>query len=133
MKANAGKARLTLNFINYFPTVEGGPRNYSTLSFDPKETGPSCCVLLGDFFTDPARGGNYVIDSPKYALVAKFLLDCFIEPCPERKFLGQVVFCFLHYQWNVDIINSGISATTKPSSFSMGLQPFCQRLAIHPS
>ena len=135
MKASVGMARLTLEFIDYFPTVEGGiARNYSALSFDPMDTGsltPSCCVLLGDFFTDPVRGGNYVIDSPKYALVARFLLDCFIEPCPERKFLEQVVFCFLHYQRNVDIINSGISATTKPCNFSMGLKPFCQRLVIH--
>ena len=91
---------LALNFMDYFPTVEGGiASNYSTLSFGPMETrnmrmSPSCCVLLGEFFTDPVRGGNYFIDGPKYALVARFLLDCFIEPRPERKFLEQVVFVF---------------------------------------
>lgn len=94
MEASVGEGELALDFIDYFPTAEGGDiarnDNYSTLSFDPTESGSldrSCCVLLGEFFTDPVRGGSYVIDGPKYALVAGFLLDCFIEPCPERKFL----------------------------------------------
>ena len=98
MQASVGGAELTLEFIDYFPTVKGSiARNYLTLSFNPTETTiltHSCCVLLGEFFTDPVRGGNYFIDSPKYALVASFLLDCFIEPCPERKFLKQVVSVF---------------------------------------
>ena len=101
MGARDGGERLALNFIGYFPTVEGGiARNYSTLSFEPMETEAtegltySCCVLLGEFFTDPVRGGNYSIDGPKYALVSRFLLDCFIEPHPEDHFLRQVVFVF---------------------------------------
>ena len=104
MKASVGRGSLRLRFLDYFTTLGvGNARNYSTLSFHPMYTlhpmvtgtlSRSCCMLLGDFFTDPVRGGNYVIDSPKYALVAKFLLDCFIEPCPERKFLEQVVFVF---------------------------------------
>ena len=98
MGAKVGKASLALDFIDYFPTVKGGiARNYSTLSFDltkTKSVTHDCCVLLGKFLTDPVRGGNYFIDSSRYALVAKFLLDCFIEPCPERKFLEQVAFVF---------------------------------------
>ena len=99
MEARVG-GDLILNFIDYFPTVEGGiASNYSTLSFDPTETesltcSSSSCMLLGEFFTDPVRGGNYFIDGAKYALVARFLLDFSIEPCPERNFFEQVVFVF---------------------------------------
>ena len=81
---------------SYFPTVEVGiVRNYSTLYFDPMGNfilNDDYHMLLEEFFTDPARAGTYVIDGPKYALVARFLLDCFIEPCPEQRFLEQVVF-----------------------------------------
>ena len=95
MGARVGKASLALDFMDYFPTVEGGiASHYSTLSFCPRKAeflNSSCCVLLGEYFTDPVRGGNYFIDGAKYALVARFLLDCFVEPCPERKFLKQVV------------------------------------------
>ena len=100
MNARVGRdrERLALNFMDYFPTVEGGIKShYSTLSFYPRwseSIGSSSYVLLGEFFTDPVRGGNYFIDGPKYALVSRFLLDCFIEPCPECKFLKQVVFVF---------------------------------------
>ena len=98
MGARVGETELALNFMDYFPTVEGGiASHYSTLSFCPRKAeflNSSCCVLLGEFFKDPVRAGNYFIDGPKYALVARFLLDCFIEPCPERKFLEQVVSVF---------------------------------------
>ena len=97
-KASVGRGGLSLRSLDYFTTLGGGiARNYSILSFHPMETGTlgrSCCMLLADFFTDPVRGGNYVIDSAKYALVATFLLDCFIEPYPKRKFFEQVVFVF---------------------------------------
>ena len=93
MAANIGLG-WRFSYINYFPTVEGGIARI--LSFDWMATRSmcsSCCMLLRDFFTDPVRAGGYVIDGPKYALVARFLLDCFIEPRPERKF-EQGVFVF---------------------------------------
>ena len=99
MKARVGK-ELPVGFMDYFPPTEGGiASHYLTLSFCPTEDASdfldsSCCVLLGEFFTDPVRAGNYFLDGAKYALVAGFLLDCFIKPCPEREFLEQVVFVF---------------------------------------
>ena len=49
-------------------------------------------VLLGEFLTDPNRAGKYVLDGSKYALVARFLLDGFLQPCPEQAFFEQVDF-----------------------------------------
>ena len=84
---------LEWNFIHYFPPVEGRTQeNYSALYFYPRPQ--SLCysdpydVLLGEFLTDPNRAGKYVLDGSKYALVARFLLDCFLQPCPEQEFLG---------------------------------------------
>jgi hypothetical protein len=83
------------NLIHHFPPVQGRTwDNYLALSFIPE-----CCdyspvpddVLLKEFLTDPIRAGKYVLDGSKYALVARFLLDCFIQPCPEQAFLEQVV------------------------------------------
>jgi len=45
-------------------------------------------MLLTEFLTDPGRAGEHALDGPKYALVAKFFLDCFILPCSEHKFLA---------------------------------------------
>jgi hypothetical protein len=47
--------------------------------------------FLEEYFFDPVHGGKYVLDGSKYALVARFLLDCFIQPCSEQEFFGQVV------------------------------------------
>ena len=82
------------NFINYFPPVEGRTEDtYSALYFIPRTW--ICHPLpysasLGEFLTDPIRAGKYVLDGSKYALVARFFLDCFLQPCPEQKFLEQV-------------------------------------------
>ena len=89
-------------FTDYFPAVEGGLlRIYQTLyfrhlpthirgsRFKPLGGIPDSCylVLLTEFLTDPGRAGEHVLDGPKCALVAKFLLDCFVPPCSERNFL----------------------------------------------
>ena len=65
--------------------------NYPALSFysmHPLAHPVPYDVLLGEFLTDPNRAGKYVLDGSKYALVARFLLDGFLQPCPE---LEQVV------------------------------------------
>jgi hypothetical protein len=90
---------LTSSFINYFPPVEGRSlENYSALFFHsvhprrPQLFHPfPYDALLGEFLTNPNRAGKYVLDGSKYALVARFLLDCFLQPCPEQAFLEQVV------------------------------------------
>ena len=89
-------------FTDYFPAVEGGLlRIYQTLHFQRlahiRDSFPfeplagiqdSCyLVLLTEFLTDPGRAGEHALDGPKCALVAKFLLDCFVPPCSERNFL----------------------------------------------
>ena len=78
------------NFTDYFPAVEGGlNRIYQTLYFrGPQLAHPSHLyrMLLTEFLTDPGRAGKHALDGPKCALVAKFLLDCFISPCSERNF-----------------------------------------------
>jgi hypothetical protein len=86
---------LTWNFIDYFPPAKGHTQdNYSALYFKPPAR---ICYrvgynpLLDEFLTDPIRAGKYVLDGSKYALVARFLLDCFIHPCPKQAFLEQVV------------------------------------------
>ena len=86
-------------FINYFSPVEGRTlENYAALSFSSVDlyearqlSSASFDLLLGEFLTDPNRAGKYVLDGSKYALVARFLLDCFLQPCPEQAFLRQVV------------------------------------------
>ena len=67
-------------FTDYFPAVEGGLwRIYQTL-YVREQTYLSSSVLLKEFLTDPGRAGEHAIDGPKYALVARFLLDSFISP-----------------------------------------------------
>ena len=82
------------SFINHFPPVEGRTQNnYSALYFNSRSrTGHLVPydALLGEFLTDPIRAGKYVLDGSKYALVARFLFDCFIQPCLEQEFLEQV-------------------------------------------
>ena len=78
-------ATLTPNFIYYFLTFEGGKIMHgmrSSLTYGK---------LLDEYLTDPVCGEKYVLDGPKYALVARFLLDCFIQPSSEKEFLRQVV------------------------------------------
>ena len=81
-------------FIKHFPpgrTLE----NYSALSFYSINTRAPLVlynVLLGEFLTDPNRAGKYVLDGSKYALVARFLLDGFLQPCPKQAFFRQVDF-----------------------------------------
>lgn len=89
MQPHLYREEFASHFISYFPTVESSiARNYSkpTDAMDYRDH-----PLLKEFFTDPVRAGKYVLDGPKYALVARFLLDCFIQPYSERKFLEQVV------------------------------------------
>ena len=98
----SGLFDLNKPFTDYFPAVEGGLlRIYQTLyfrhlahirgslRFEPLG-GPgrhSGFLLSGEFLTNPGRAGEHALDGPKCALVAKFLLDCFVPPCLERNFL----------------------------------------------
>ena len=91
------KINFVWRFINYFPPVKGRTReNYSALCFIPRPRIRDPLpyqhdALLGKFLTNSIRAGKYVLDGSKYALVARFLLDCFLQPCPEQAFLEQVV------------------------------------------
>jgi hypothetical protein len=100
--------RLRWRLIKYFPPVEGHTRNYSALYFNQTWHPVLYNALLGEFLTDPIRAGKHVLDGSKYALVARFLLDCFLQPCPEQAFLQQVVSFGSHginYHGNADIID----------------------------
>ena len=76
---------------NFNFTDNGGLlRIYQTLYFRPyRRDKPSSRYLmfLTEFLTDPGRAGKHALDGPKFALVANFLLDCFIRPCSERDFV----------------------------------------------
>ena len=61
------------------------PTLYPQLSFG--NTNSRYSMLLTEFLTDPGRAGEHALDGPKCALVAKFLLDCFILPCSEYNFV----------------------------------------------
>ena len=91
-------------FTDYFPAVESGllrihqtlwlrhlAHTRGSLRSIPLDYYPSSdshyLVLLTEFLTDPGRAGEHALDGPKCALVAKFLLDCFVPPCSERNFL----------------------------------------------
>jgi len=77
-------------FTDYFPAVEGGlSRIYQTLHFQPLHSvwDSRYLILLTQFLTDPGRAGEHALDGPKCALVAKFLLDCFIPPSSEHNFV----------------------------------------------
>ena len=85
-----------LNFnqhsTDYFPAVGGRLSHiYPTLYFGPPGYKPArsapYAMLLAEFLTDPGRAGEHALDNPKCALVATFLLDCFIWPCSERNFV----------------------------------------------
>ena len=78
-------------FTDYSPAFEGGLSHiYQTLYFRrPCYTGKRSSrsvKLLTEFLTDPGRVGEHAVDGPKCALVARFLLDCFIPPCSGRNF-----------------------------------------------
>jgi hypothetical protein len=94
------KNNFAWELIHHFPPVEGRTQdNYTALCFSHPQVlrifndlpYPALDTFLGEFLTDPIRAGKYVLDGTKYALVARFLLDCFIQPCPEQAFLEQVV------------------------------------------
>ena len=91
--------RLVSNFTDYLSTVESDfPRIYSTLYFHLQAhstPNPNYSMLLTEFLTDPVRAGEYVLDGPKYALVARFLLDCFIRPRSEPNFILYGFFLVL--------------------------------------
>ena len=84
-----GPISFNKSFTHCFPAVEGGlSRIYQTLYFRPYNSWPpDHAILLTEFLTDPGRAGEHALDGPKCALVAKFLLDCFIPPCSERNFV----------------------------------------------
>ena len=90
---------ISWTFIDHFPPAKGRTlENYLALSCNSVHPRMSLVfhsdlhdVLLEEFLTDPNRAGKYVLDDSKYALVARFLLDCFLQPCPEQEFLEQVV------------------------------------------
>jgi len=84
---NIGLLNINEDFTDYFRAVEGDL--YPTLHFQPQNRNrdPSYVMLLREFLTDPGRAGEHALDGPKYALVARFLLDCFIPPCSERNFV----------------------------------------------
>ena len=90
LQPNMGRSVFNKSFTHYFPAVEGGlSRIYQTLHFNrlgyfPDSQYP---MLLTEFLTDPGRAGKHALDGPKCALVARFLLDCFIPPCSECNFL----------------------------------------------
>jgi len=75
-------------FTDCFPAVKGGLSHiYQKLYFRPPgsfalplNSRPRSLKLLTEFLTNPGRAGEYALDGPKCALVAKFLLDCFILP-----------------------------------------------------
>ena len=79
------RVRLTPSFINCFLTIQGGmiARTLEHSHVHDK--------FFEEYLLDPVHGGKYVLDGSKYALVARFLLDCFIQPCSEQEFFGQVV------------------------------------------
>ena len=68
-----------LYFTDYFPALYFQSQHNSVDS--------DYAMLLTEFLTDPDRAGEYAIDGPKCALVARFLLDCFIPPCSERNII----------------------------------------------
>ena len=81
-------------FTNYFLTLAGGIwTNYPTLYFRQPGYNPGykpssrSVKLLTQFFIDPGRAGEHALDGPKCALIARFLLDCFIPRCSERDLL----------------------------------------------
>jgi hypothetical protein len=88
-------AKLTPRFLDYLLTMKGGTIVRELDSCDNDK-------FLEEYLTDPVRAGKYVLDGSKYALVARFLLDCFIEPCSECEFLAHVIFV-LNYR-STDII-----------------------------
>ena len=76
-------------FADHVPAVgDRLSRIYPTLYFRPLGYRPSsrCVKLLTEFLTDPGRAGEHALDGPKYALVARFLLDLLIRPYSERNF-----------------------------------------------
>ena len=81
-------ARMTLNFIDYFLTIEGAMIARAMRGFTESYVHDK---FLEEYLTDPVRRRKYVLDGPQYALVGRFLLDCFIQPCPEQEFPRQVV------------------------------------------
>ena len=86
---NFGRFNFNKSFTDHFPAVKGGLGHiFKTLYFQPMDYQPSshCVKLLTEFLTDPGRAGEHALDGRKYALVAGFLLDCFIPPCSERSF-----------------------------------------------
>ena len=90
LRPNIGLLSFSKYFSDYFPAVEGGfSRIYQTLYFRPPgiQSGSRYPILVTEFLTNPGRAGEHALDGPKCALVAGFLLDCFIPPCSERNFV----------------------------------------------
>ena len=95
MHPKIGLSKFNEYFTGYFPAVKGGLfLIYQKLYFRPLVPAlpvgyfpdSRYLMLLTEFLTDPGRAGEHAFDGPKCALVARFLLDCFILPCLERNF-----------------------------------------------
>ena len=86
-----GLSKFNHCFTDYSPAVEGDPlRIYQTLYFQSPDSvlDPRSVKLVMDFLIDPGRAREHALDGPKCALVAKFVLDCFIPPVSVHKFVG---------------------------------------------
>jgi hypothetical protein len=87
---------LYLKSVNPLEEVNDGIRHiHSTLRFNSPQYFAMTLdyrLLLGESLSHPVHAGKYVLDGQKYAFVARFLLDNFIEPSSEENFLRQVVF-----------------------------------------
>ena len=78
------------HFLEFFPAVERDlfTRIIQKLFFKPSDSGQdSYSQMLTEFLTDPGRAGEHALDGPKFALVTRFLLDCFIPPFSEWNFV----------------------------------------------
>ena len=80
MQARDDLGRIPSSLSHYFPSLNYDiMRPFSSLCFGQTPIGHGYCALLAEHFSNPVHGGKYVLDGPRYALVARSFLDFFFS------------------------------------------------------